>query len=493
MGGPPHNCAGTLSPPLVHGLWHTRLLLLCVATAALAAPADTLAGLRRAFEAPPDDAHIMMRWWWFRPSVTKPEPEREMKTMQAGGIGTLAFTPGKARELAIRRDWADERYLSPIRDWARKHGTRCRSQSYRTPPVALSSNALVDVVEGRRHTRRIRPTVGRDVGSRAAHRGEPVEGGALLLHGGGPTQVMNASLAGVVEESRLWPECRRCLARVSGSKAYWPRTLRPGSADASARRGDCAHAGLRARLLAVARRPPDYQRLVEILGRRGIRFFFQWRQRLDVHGASDCPSRGRDGYELRVIGIPKTIDNDLGGTDHSPGYGSTALVLRVRAARDIGEDIRALRGRVTVVEVMGRNAGWLTAATVFARNRKEDPPHLIYLPERPLSRARFLADVEIGVPQAWHCGGGGMRGNEGRARLSHWRSGDTRRIRSPVERQPRAHTGAPGDRRVKLKPEAKSPVFWAGRVWRSFRRRIGRRRTCAAGLRSVRRWPDPVA
>ena len=94
-----------------------------------------------------------------------------------------------------------------------------------------------------------------------------------------------------------------------------------------------------------------------------------------------------------MIGIPKTIDNDLAGTDHTPGFGSAAWFFAC-AVRDIGEDIRALRGRVTIVEVMGRNAGWLTAATALARRDPDDPPHLIYLPERPLAREQFLSDVE---------------------------------------------------------------------------------------------------
>src|SRR5438552_16762216 len=98
------------------------------------------------------------------------------------------------------------------------------------------------------------------------------------------------------------------------------------------------------------------------------------------------------GYELRVIGIPKTIDNDIAGTDHTPGYGSTAWFFAC-AVRDIGEDVRALAGRVSIVEIMGRYAGWLTAATAFARREPTDPPHLIYLPERPLPMAKFLADV----------------------------------------------------------------------------------------------------
>jgi len=99
------------------------------------------------------------------------------------------------------------------------------------------------------------------------------------------------------------------------------------------------------------------------------------------------------GHEMRALGIPKTIDNDIEGTDHSPGYGSAARFVAC-AVRDIGGDLRALPERVTVVETMGRNAGWLVAASALARHAPDDPPHLIYLPERPISEDQLLADVE---------------------------------------------------------------------------------------------------
>src|SRR5690348_5852161 len=85
---------------------------------------------------------------------------------------------------------------------------------------------------------------------------------------------------------------------------------------------------------------------------------------------------------LRVVGIPKTVDNDLLLTDHSPGFGSAARFY-AQAVRDIGLDNRALPAPVTFVEIIGRNAGWVTGATALARTGPDDAPHLIYLPERP--------------------------------------------------------------------------------------------------------------
>ncbi len=99
------------------------------------------------------------------------------------------------------------------------------------------------------------------------------------------------------------------------------------------------------------------------------------------------------GYELAVVGIPKTIDNDLHVTDHTPGYASTARFFAC-AARDLGEDNRALPSPVAVLEVLGRNGGWVTGATALARHSEDDAPHLIYLPERRVSLQQIAADVE---------------------------------------------------------------------------------------------------
>jgi 6-phosphofructokinase 1 len=99
------------------------------------------------------------------------------------------------------------------------------------------------------------------------------------------------------------------------------------------------------------------------------------------------------GYELQVIGIPKTVDNDLFVTDHTPGYASAGRFW-AHAVRDMGMDHRALPSPILISEVIGRNVGWVVAATAFARHYEDDAPHLIYCPERPLPRARLLADIE---------------------------------------------------------------------------------------------------
>ena len=93
------------------------------------------------------------------------------------------------------------------------------------------------------------------------------------------------------------------------------------------------------------------------------------------------------------IGVPGTIDNDIGITDHTPGYGSAARYI-ARTTAEIGADVKSLPIHVCILEAMGRNAGWITAASALARKKHGDAPHLIYLPERPFREEEFLADVK---------------------------------------------------------------------------------------------------
>jgi len=219
-------------------------------------------------------------------------------------------------------------------------------------------------------------------------------GAALLLHGGGPTQVINASLAGVVDECR-----RRDVAALYGARYGIDGVLAEDFIDLL--RIDAARIDLVGRTpgsaLGSSRRAVaavDYERILAVLRARDIRYVFLNGGNGSMYMAHQfAGAAAAAASDVRVIGIPKTIDNDIAGTDHTPGYGSTAWFFAC-AVRDIGEDVRALPGRVSIVEIMGRYAGWLTAATAFARAHPDDPPHLIYLPERPLSMARFLADVE---------------------------------------------------------------------------------------------------
>jgi len=138
----------------------------------------------------------------------------------------------------------------------------------------------------------------------------------------------------------------------------------------------------------------DYASIIGVFRKREIRYFFYTGGNGSMETALRVSRAARDlAYELQVIGIPKTIDNDLAVTDHTPGYPSAARFF-IHAARDVGLDNRALPSPICVLEVLGRNTGWIAAATALARFHPDDAPHLICFPERRLSLDRIAADVE---------------------------------------------------------------------------------------------------
>jgi ATP-dependent phosphofructokinase / diphosphate-dependent phosphofructokinase len=218
---------------------------------------------------------------------------------------------------------------------------------------------------------------------------------ALIAHGGGPTSVINASLVGLVEESRA----RGTFAHLYGARFGVQGLLEENFTELLGQDQNL--------MRAIARSPgsalgssrfklseEDYSRILEILKKKDIRCFFYTGGNGSMDTALQVSRQAHAaGHELQVIGIPKTIDNDLSITDHTPGYASTAHFFAI-AAREVGEDNRSLPPPITVLEVLGRNAGWVVAATALARTREDDPPHLIYLPERRVSLDQIAADVE---------------------------------------------------------------------------------------------------
>nr|WP_144927388.1 diphosphate--fructose-6-phosphate 1-phosphotransferase [Paenibacillus bovis] len=108
-------------------------------------------------------------------------------------------------------------------------------------------------------------------------------------------------------------------------------------------------------------------------------------------------------YDLSVIGIPKTVDNDLHETDHSPGFGSAARYVAL-SVRDIGKDLQAMQNfeSVRIIETMGRNVGWLTAASMYLKETEVQPPHFIYVPERPFILKNFLHDISETMKSIGH-------------------------------------------------------------------------------------------
>jgi 6-phosphofructokinase len=218
--------------------------------------------------------------------------------------------------------------------------------------------------------------------------------GAIVVHGGGPTAVLNASLAGVIAEAgeigvgRLWG-ARFGLAGLLSGDWIDLGGLRERDVE-RLRRAPASLIGSSRRKLELE----EAERLPLVLKDAGIDAVLytggngSMGTALEIHRAAVA-----GGYpDLRVVGIPKTIDNDLACTDHSPGYGSAARFF-AHALRDIGADYRALPPPVGIVEVLGRNTGWIVGATALARARPGDPPHLIYLPERPPSIEKICEDI----------------------------------------------------------------------------------------------------
>lgn len=227
---------------------------------------------------------------------------------------------------------------------------------------------------------------------------------AVIAHSGGPTAVINGSLLGAIEEARLHGEISRFYGARFGIGGILEQTFvdllqqppdllnrvcrTPGSALGSSRH-------------EVTEK--DFARVLQIFQNHGVRYFFytggngSMGTALQLERAAEVA-----GLPLQVIGIPKTIDNDLLATDHTPGYISTATFF-AHAVRDIGADNRSLPNQVEVIEVLGRNVGWVAAATSLAKSDPDDAPHLIYLPERRLPLEKLLEDVQTVFQRLKRC------------------------------------------------------------------------------------------
>ena len=218
---------------------------------------------------------------------------------------------------------------------------------------------------------------------------------ALIVHGGAPTAVINASLYGAVTEARKHPEIEHFYAAIGGSGAVLKEHFldlftapeeelelllhTPGSA------------------IGTSRDPletEDYDQMARVIARHNIRYVFF----TGGNGSMDTCGKVyqaccRAGVDVNVVGIPKTIDNDISVTDHAPGFASAARYIAETTA-EISQDVRGLPIHVCVIEAMGRNAGWIAAASALARSGDGDGPDLIYLPEVPFDEDAFLTEVE---------------------------------------------------------------------------------------------------
>ncbi len=232
---------------------------------------------------------------------------------------------------------------------------------------------------------------------------DQISGKAVIAQGGGPTAVINQSLVGAVLQARRYPHITNFYGAVGGVEGLMNETF-IDLTQASTHNLEVVSRTPGAGLLSSRKRPTaeDCARIFEVLTAHDIHYFF-------FIGGNDSAETCRivnenaitAGYDLRVIHIPKTIDNDILVTDHCPGYGSAARFV-AQAFAGINHDNRSLPG-VYIGIVMGRNAGFLTAASIFAKKYDNDGPHLIYLPERPFNTERFVNDVESVVSRHGRC------------------------------------------------------------------------------------------
>ncbi len=215
----------------------------------------------------------------------------------------------------------------------------------------------------------------------------------LIVHGGAPTAVINASLYGAIKESKQHIEIDKVYGAIGGSDGILQNNFVCLSDinDEDLEKLLCTPASA----IGTSRLPlnsEDYRKMASNIYNANIRYvlFNGGNGSMDTCGKlqKEC-----EPFGINVVGIPKTIDNDIAITDHSPGFGSAAR-FAAQSIYEIAQDIRSLPIHVSIVETMGRNAGWITAATALARTKPDDAPHLIYLSEVPFDEEKFLSDVK---------------------------------------------------------------------------------------------------
>lgn len=250
----------------------------------------------------------------------------------------------------------------------------------------------------------------------------------LYAQSGGVTAVINATAAAVIEAARQHPHCigavygaRRGILGVLAEELVDTAKLDDAALAALALTPGGAFGSCRFDLDSPDDNPAQYDRLFAVLAAHDIGYLLYngGNGSMDTVAKISMAARQR-GYPLTVLGVPKTVDNDLVGSDCSPGFGSAAKYVAT-AMLEAGMDLASMSGRsgrVFVMEVMGRNAGWLAAATALAAGGRADAaPHIILMPEVPFDPTRFLASVRATVERLGYCAitvSEGIRHTDGR-------------------------------------------------------------------------------
>lgn len=234
-------------------------------------------------------------------------------------------------------------------------------------------------------------------------------GACIIGQSGGPTAVINASAQGVIQTALKTPCITRVLGAAHGIKGVLEDKLYdmaqedPAELDLMKYTPSSALGSCRYKLADPDVDDTDYQRILEIFKKYNVRYFF-------YNGGNDSMDTcnkiskymQKVGYECRIMGVPKTIDNDLNGTDHCPGFASAAKYIATSCA-EVWQDAHVYdTGMVTIIEIMGRHAGWLAGSAALA-SLTGCGPDLVYLPETDFDMERFLSDVQAIYDKTGKC------------------------------------------------------------------------------------------
>lgn len=227
----------------------------------------------------------------------------------------------------------------------------------------------------------------------------------LVAQSGGPTSAINATLAGVVENALSSPSVDKIYGSINGIQGVLTENLvdlkakitNVSELDLLCQTPASALGSCRVKLKDPAVCADEYETIISVLRKYNIDCFIY----IGGNDSMDTIKKLSDyailtGQTQKFLGVPKTIDNDLALTDHTPGFGSAAKYIGA-STKEVIRDAQGLtykKNMITIMEIMGRNAGWLTGATALAKSEDCDGPDLIYLPEVPFDVDKFLAKVK---------------------------------------------------------------------------------------------------
>lgn len=220
---------------------------------------------------------------------------------------------------------------------------------------------------------------------------------AIIGQLGGPTAVINSSLCGLIQEGQKSKKIKHLLGMRDGIIGFMrDKIIDLGKEDTKVIQALCRTPSSILGSCRYILQKKDFPLILRQLRKYDIGYLFliggNGTMKINQQIEQYCKKKG---YPICVIGIPKTVDNDLCGTDHAPGFASAAryICLSVQQAGRLARDMRSV-DKYVILQTVGRNTGWLAASSALAKKKEVDAPHLIYIPERPLSRERFLSDVK---------------------------------------------------------------------------------------------------